>query len=152
MKKNSHGSNSRTSLTQAKDPRSCERDLSLKLQVLAQARLPTESPAKLVNYRLGEPSSLERDHHSPKGEVPRLGYNFSDVPQVPTSSRLGESLSLEQDSTLLKTRALRLSESSSMNLGLFCQSRLGETDSLGRKHQISPLFSLHQPYIHTQTT
>jgi len=33
--KNSHGVKSRTSLAQAEDPRSGERDLSLKLQVLA---------------------------------------------------------------------------------------------------------------------
>jgi len=54
-----------------------------------------------VISRLGEPSSPERGHPSPKGEVLRLGYNYNDMPQAPT-------------------------------------------------RQISPLFSLQQPYMHTQ--
>jgi len=105
--------------------------VSLKLRTLAQAKgifrssyrfsLRQENPARLTSSRLGESSSPERGHPSPKGEVPRLGYNCSDVPQTLTRSRLGKPLSPERDSTSLKTRALRLSDSSSVSLGLFLQ-------------------------------
>ncbi|QCD96626.1 hypothetical protein DEO72_LG6g1333 [Vigna unguiculata] len=71
-----------------------------------------------MSSRLGEPSSPERGHPSPKGEVSRLSYNCNDVPQTLTRSRLG---SPERDSTSLKTRVLHLSKSSSVSLGLFLQ-------------------------------
>jgi len=74
-----------------------------------------------VSSCLGEPSSLERGHPSPKGEVPRLSHTCSDLPQTIMRPRLGEPLSPERDSTSLKTRALCLSESSSVSLGLFLQ-------------------------------
>jgi len=101
------------------DPRSGEIGLSLNLRALAWARLPTKSFVDITSSHVGELSLPERDHPSPKGEVPRLGYDCSNKPLAPMSSRLSEPLSSKQDSTSLKTRALHLSESSSMNLGVF---------------------------------
>jgi len=100
---------------QARSPRSGERS------PLAQAASPrlgeitTEALGGFSHARLGEPSSPERPHSSPKGNVPRLGCNYSDTPWAPTRSRLGEHLSPERDSTSLKTKALRLSENSNAN-------------------------------------
>jgi len=102
--------------------------VSLKLRALAQAKgifrssyrfslrrdCQQRTPARPTSSCLGEPSSLERGHPSPKDEVPRLGYNCSNVPPTLTRSRLGEPLSPERDSTSIKT-------SSSVGLSLFLQ-------------------------------
>jgi len=100
-------------LAQARRPHLGERSPLAQVVGPRLSEITTEALRGFPLARLGEPSSPERAHSSPKGEVPNLGCNCNDTLQAPTRSRLGEHLSPDRDSTSLKTKALRLSESSS---------------------------------------
>ena len=102
MGENKHRVSSCTSLTQAMGPRSSERGLSLKLQALAQARLPTESPAGFTSSRLARPPRLSKTPLRPK--VRSLTFATTEakhirLPRVLTQAR--ESSSRNQGKVLL---------------------------------------------------
>ncbi|QCD78937.1 hypothetical protein DEO72_LG1g2573 [Vigna unguiculata] len=100
-------------LAQAKSPRSSERSPLAQAAGPRLGEIATKALGGFTHSRLGESSSPERAHSSPKGEVPRLGCNCSDTPRALTRSHLGEHLSPERDSTSFKMKALRLNKSSS---------------------------------------